>query len=262
VDRPLIELFSLYPSTPLPEPASSSMKGSIPLRAMQYCGPLTSASGFGFYLYSPVDFALRWDGDFSEFSLLEDNEPVKWQSMTGNVSQQIPDAAEVWTSMSPERRAQLLDAGEDELSLINFDPRDPNTFEMHIGIVARTPPGWSILSRGVPNLRPIPGLRVLDGVLETSWFRGNIPVTGRLTDVGRIVRIHRNYPLACIQPIPDLAFDPETMNSATVAQGMDNVPADVWDEMLANFRRRNHERVLGSYKRESREYAARCPVAD
>jgi hypothetical protein len=253
-ERPIVELFSVYPQAPPPQPASANLRGSMPVRAVQHCAPITAASGFGFYLYPSFDFALRWDGELCELSLLEDNEPVAWKSMSGNAAPQIPDHEQVWGGMAPERRQQMLAAGEDELSSINFDPRDPNTFELHTGVIARTRPGWSLLVRAVPNLPPIPGLRVLDGILETSWFRGMVPVTGRVTDVGRVVRVHRNYPLACVQPVPDVAYDPRTMSEARIGDGgFNELPDDVWDEMIENFARRNHERVLGSYKSESRK---------
>jgi hypothetical protein len=81
-------------------------------------------------------------------------------------------------------------------------------------------------------------------------------VTGRLTEPGRIVRVHRNYPIACVQPIPDAAFDPDLYRDASIVAGIDQVPDDVWSEMVANFERRNHSAVGGTYKREVRRRQA------
>jgi hypothetical protein len=75
--EPLVEFFLLYPDAPLPEPASNSVRGSLPSRAVRLCQPILAASAFGWYVFPPVDFALRWDGHATEWSLLEpDNTAV------------------------------------------------------------------------------------------------------------------------------------------------------------------------------------------
>ena len=34
----------------------------MPTRAFRYCEPSTSASGFGYYIFPPINFSLQWDG--------------------------------------------------------------------------------------------------------------------------------------------------------------------------------------------------------
>ena len=251
---PIVEFYSLFPSAKAPERASQDLVGSMPVRAVQRCAPLVAASGFGYYVYSPFDFALRWDGQETFLAYLEDGEPGPWISLAGNACPLIPTEKEILGALPAERRAALAETGADKLHLINCDPREMSLFEMTPGIVARTAPGWSLLVRPVPNLRPIAGMRVLEGILESSWYRNFVPVTGRLTEAGRVVRFYRNYPLACLQPIPDIAYQPSTLDRFTVATGFDAMPDDVFAELIDNLERREKQ-PAGSYRAESRRRA-------
>src|SRR5690349_25028078 len=67
---PTAEFFSIYEGAPLPTPASVDLMGALPIRAAQFCVPIKAASGLGFYVYPPVDFAVRWDGQRTDVGSL------------------------------------------------------------------------------------------------------------------------------------------------------------------------------------------------
>jgi hypothetical protein len=69
---PTAEFFSIYKDAPLPTPASTDLMGAMPVRAAQFCVPFKAASGLGFYVFPPADFAVRWDGQRSDVSWLDD----------------------------------------------------------------------------------------------------------------------------------------------------------------------------------------------
>src|SRR5947209_934292 len=59
---PLVTFYQLFPAAPEPRRADQSLGGSMPARAHSYCEPFRVASGFGWYLYPPINFELLWDG--------------------------------------------------------------------------------------------------------------------------------------------------------------------------------------------------------
>ena len=61
-DGPLAQFFQLVPGGLPPRRADKSVGGVIPARALRYCEAITSASGFGWYVFLPMNFKVVWDG--------------------------------------------------------------------------------------------------------------------------------------------------------------------------------------------------------
>jgi hypothetical protein len=247
-----VELFSFYGDAPRPEKASPHLRGSMPVRAVQVCPPITAASGFGWYLFPPVDFAVRWDGQASEWALLEDNEPVAWRSLAGGVEHSVPISAEALAT-APERFAadtDIFDAFGGALPFIDADPRAGHLLEIITGVIARTSPGWCLLARGVANWPHSGDFQVLEGVLDTEWFRSWVPTMVRLTTPHRIVRFYRSQPITMLQPIPRAVLEAAGRATAEVAWGLDEFPDDIWGEFVDQRRRRQVEGISGRYRRD------------
>src|SRR4051812_30259996 len=62
VEGPLVEFFQLVPNDYEPRRADKSVGGVIPARALRYCEAITSASGFGWYVFLPLAFQIVWYG--------------------------------------------------------------------------------------------------------------------------------------------------------------------------------------------------------
>ncbi len=258
---PQVEFFSHYEGAPLPQPASNDAMGTLPVRAAQHCLPLKAASGNGFYLYPPFDFAVRWDGLRSEFTWLAENgRPEGWQTMENNAVFHHPSAAAARASV-PAHRAAVLDEVMDPEgpSFINADPRSPNTMEITTGVVVRTQPGWVTVVRSVANWASPRPYIVLDGVIETDWYRTDIPTTIRLPQPGE-VRFSRSLPMAQLQVVPLSSLRPEIGNPDHPT-GIAHWPEDVWREFVASARPRYTATRMGTYAAASRRAAAngRCP---
>jgi hypothetical protein len=231
-----VEFFSLYPGTKAPVPASRDLGGSMQARAARLCSPFTEATGFGWYLYPPVDFAIRWSNDSSEWCLVEDNEPTRWRSLTGGVNGRLPQSDAI---IAEARRSGVegLDVFDKYggLPFIEADPRSPDMLEVIPGLFARTPPGWSLLLRAVPNENKPVAHQILEGIIETDWYRAYIPVMIRLLRRDVIVRFHSHRPIMAAQPIPatalDLAHQPVVFTS-----GIEAMPKERWEEFV-NWRR-------------------------
>jgi hypothetical protein len=248
-----VEFFLFNPDVPAPEPASPTLHGTLPLRGVQRCAPLTDASGFGWYTFPPLDFALRWDGQTVDFSRLVDNEPAEWRSLSGGYDLAL-DEDQAALARAPERfKADFGIFAEHggRIAFINMDPHLGNACEITPGLLARTSPGWSVLVRSPPNWPPVRDHQILEGVLDTDWFGSHVPVIVLLPEVNRVVRFYSRYPWAVLQPVPRVAIRAAHMASGmTVTRGIENFPDDIWERFAENRRRR--QGGTGTYHAEQR----------
>lgn len=255
VAQPRVEFFLFNSNTPPPEPASRTVRGILPSRGVQMCTPLTAASGYGWYVFPPVDFALRWDGQTMEWSRLADNEPARWYSLSGGYDLWIEEDQEA-LRRAPERfRADfdIFDYHEGRIPFIDTDPRLGNTCELNPGLVARTPEGWCLLVRDVPNWPKARDHQVLEGVLDTEWYGGFVPVMVRMLETNRVVRFYRTIPMAVVQPVPRAAVEASARPVPKPISGIENFPDEVWQRFVANRRRRLDGKGRGTYAAERRK---------
>ena len=263
---PTVEFFSIYKDAPLPARASADLMGAMPVRAAQFCVPLKAASGSGFYVYPPADFAVRWDGQRSDVSWLDGRgRTTEWQPLDGGADVYLPDSASVRAAVPVPRSADLESVmGADGTPFLNADPRAPSQMEITTGLVARTPPGWGILVRGLANWAPQRDHQVLDGFVETDWYRAFLPVILRLTTPGAEVRFFRRMPMAQLHLVPLAALQPELGGEPGTSGGIGEWPEDVWREFVTTRAPRHLYQARGSYASASRraERNDRCPYAD
>ena len=59
---PIVRFYRMIEEARLPQRADRSAAGTLPLRAYRYCEAVTSAAGFGWWVFPPADLQLRWDG--------------------------------------------------------------------------------------------------------------------------------------------------------------------------------------------------------
>lgn len=256
--QPRAEFFSIYPDAPLPTRASDDLQGLMPLRASQLCLPLRAASGFGFYAYPPVDFALRWDGQRSEITWLDQQaEPGGWHPLDGGTevfleaSESAPDSVE---GGRRDQIPQVMDL-DDGVSFINAHPRNQHEVEITSGLIARTPPGWGLLVRPIPNFPHATHHQILDGFVETDWYRGFVPFILRLSTPGAVVRFFRHMPIASLQVVPLEGIEAQAISPGDSA-GMGGWPEDVWQEFLQSRGERSAaDRQRGTYLRAAKRAA-------
>lgn len=263
IGAPEVEFFLIDPDAPAPAPASSSVRGSLPSRAVQFCPPIMTASSFGWYVFPPLDFALRWDGRHTEWALIEDNEPSTWYSLAGGHDVARPDGARVLEKVPAARRGDLAfifgESGE-EVGFLNADPRAQNTIEVHAGLIMRTSPGWVTLTRSVPNWPHSPDYQLLEGVIETEWYRSLIPTMVRLTTPGRVVRFYRSEPMMVVQVVPKAAATASASWREEPVAGLDAFPEEVWKEFVGTRSRRQAAPKPGGYLREVKRRERRFPA--
>jgi Family of unknown function (DUF6065) len=264
---PTAEFFSIYDGAPLPTPASVDLMGALPIRAAQFCVPIKAASGLGFYLYPPVDFAVRWDGQRTDVTWLDARgQATEWLPLDGGVDVHLPGSGAVRAAVPADRAVDLDSVMDPEgTPFINADPRAAHQMEITTGLVARTQPGWGILVRGLANWGPHRDHQVLDGFVETDWYRSFLPVIVRATTPGAEVRFFRRMPMAQLVVLPLAALRPEAGGeTGTSSAGIAGWPDDLWREFVTTRAPRHLHETRGTYASASRraEKTDRCPYSD
>jgi hypothetical protein len=124
--------------------AERSACGRLPVRAVRYCEALTSATAFGWWLFSPIDIEMLWDG--SEIFWRCDDAP-DWMPLLP--SAQLPNYAAEFDAFVPEA---LKGCSPPFLTALP----EPGTVQLWTGLIAQTAPEWHLLIRSPakPNSRP------------------------------------------------------------------------------------------------------------
>ena len=249
---PIVEFYRLVPQGRPPKRAERSAAGYLPSRAMRYCDALTSATGYGYWIFPPMDIQLLWDGEQVFWSY---GDADGWLPLSGTDSGavQYPNYASVFDATAPE-------------NLRGYSPPfltalpELGGVQVWTGLLAKTRPGWSLLVRPPVNLPAIPGLSAWEGIIETDIWFGPLFTNIRLTRTDLPVHIRASTPFLQIQPIPQLAYREETLTSIACKEVGDLAAAD-W-ERLAEVLLPHPDRELrqGSYAVAVRKRRL-CPVA-
>lgn len=221
---PLVEFFQLLPGGRPPKRADRTAAGFIPSRAMRYCDALTTASGFGYWLFPPADLRLLWTdagiswahGNSDAFHPLSD---------TASGAIQFPGFEQQFDAAAPANLAgcsiPYLTAG-----------LEPGSVQMWTGLLARTRPGWSLSLRQPVNLPPPPGVTFWEGIIETDQWFGPVFTVLKLSQTDRPVRLRAGVPFLQAQPLPQAAYADAALNHHAVGTVADLSPQD-WDQLGA-----------------------------
>lgn len=253
---PDMSFHHFFPDGPMPVPAREILRDLLPAKAVKRCPPVTAASSFGWLLFPPTSFAVRWVKDGLEFTLIDDDGTCgSWELLGADRPGRHPRTDAALAGVPQHRRDDLL-ASLDEIGvpLVDPNPADPREFQIITGVTARTARGWASLVRPIPNL-PVPPQThdVVDGIVETAWYGNGLPVMVRLRARDEVVRFSASNPIAAIQPIPVAAFATENSQAATSQSGIGNWPDDEWERFVAT-RRQRLDPLPGSYRRAMHAY--------
>ncbi len=218
----VVEFFRLIQPARPPKRAERSAAGYLPGRAMRYCDSLTSATGYGYWIFPPMDIRLTWDGEQVFWSYGDDE---TWLPLSGTDSGavQFPNYAAAFDAAAPE-------------ALRGYSPPfltalpEAGGVQMWTGLLAKTRPGWSLSVRSPVNLPGIPGVVAWEGIIETDVWFGPLFTNFRLTKTDTPVHIRASTPIIQVQPVPQLAYREEILSSFVCSEAADLSSAD-WDRL-------------------------------
>ena len=220
---------------------------------MRYCEALTTATGYGYWLFPPVDLRLMWDGEQSFWSYGEDE---RWMPLSGTGSRaaQFPGYAGIFDTQAP---AVLKGYSPPFVSAMP----EPGGVQIWTGLLARTSPGWSLSVRQPVNIPSIPGLVTWEGIVETDIWLGPLFSNFQITKTDTTIHVRADVPFLHVQPIPQFAYSDDTLSNFACVNPEDLTQSD-WDQL--------GEVLLPDDDPEARQgsYAVRirkrrlCPVDD
>lgn len=230
-DMVICRFFRLIPDAPDPQRADRSADGTVPVHALRYCEALTSASAFGWYLYPPLSFSLCWEGDQIIWTYGGADD---WYPLRGA---QYPGYYELFRKIAPEHLGNLAPPFLLQGTL-------PGTVQIWSGYLARTAPGWALLSRGIANKPKTQPYDHYEGIIQTESWLGPLFTNIRLTRTNSPVEFHARYPLFQVQPVRRECYvDPPF----TVTEAVDLGPDD-WRRFEETMRPNTDQmRRLGHY---------------
>ena len=157
----LVTFHRLIPTARLPQRADRSAAGMLPTRAFRYCEPATTASGFGYYVFPPMDFSLRFDG----YDVLWTWQGVgEWFPIPKLGSVQFPGFRDYFASVAP---ADCAEFAPPFMAVL----QEAGLVQIWTGLMVRTAPGWSLLVRSPANFGRPGGYEAFEGIVETDhWF--------------------------------------------------------------------------------------------
>ncbi len=238
---PLIKFHQIIPGAPAPRRADPTLLGSIPLRAHQFCEPFIAASGFGWYLYPPIDFSLMWDGTAIVWRPRGEQ---RWRVLE---TAAVPGFPEHYQAEAPQ------DGSAPNPFPFLIAIREPGIIQLWTGCMARTREGWVSLVRAPANLPSKAGYEVLEGIVETDWWFGPIFANLRLYQTGYPVRLQKGMPLFQLQAIPREALDDKALNDFEVLEGLEHFTTREWEDLSKAVRLRGEsDDKAGGYRREVR----------
>ena len=248
---PLVSFYRLIAAARPPQRADRSAIGTIPTRAFRYCDAVTSASGFGWYVFPPMEFQLLFDG-----------EEVFWTY----------DGADGWLSLGsaqfPHQSQRFDDAAPAHLKgcsppFLAALP-EPGVVQVWTGLIARTAPNWNLLVRQPANVWIGGGYTQYEGIVETDRWFGPLFTNLRITKTDVPVRIRQEVPLLQLQPLPRTLLTDDVLARSAFVGDMTKFGAADW----ADYERTvvapsdDPDRAVGQYAVAARKRRqGECPRA-
>jgi hypothetical protein len=249
--QPILNFYRLIEQARLPQRADRSAAGTLPTRAYRYCDAVTSAAGYGWWVFPPLDLQLIWDGHavFWHFDGAPD-----WLPLTP--AAQYPDFSAAFDCAAPEN---LKGCAPPFLTALP----EPGLVQIWTGLMVHTAENWSLLVRAPANLALPGGYSVYEGIVETDHWFGPLFTNLRLTQTHKPVQLKADFPLLQVQPLPRQAYSDQTLSAAAITPDL----AAMTDEAWAAYERtivlpsRNPDRAFGSYAVNARKRRhSGCPV--
>jgi hypothetical protein len=216
-DQSLLHFYRVVPTARPPARADRAGGGTLPTRATRYCEALTTATGFGWHVFPPLDFHLLWDGAeiFWRYPGVADWLPLD--------AVQFPGLSAAFDRAAPDH---LQGCAPPFLTALP----EPGLVQIWTGLFVRTAPGWAILVRPPANLPPRNGCALYEGIVETDHWFGPLFSNLRLTRTDVPVRLGPDTPLLQVQALPRTVFADTTVDAVNITNDLTNFKVKDWQD--------------------------------
>ncbi len=244
----LVTFHRLIPEARLPQRADRSAAGMLPTRAFRYCEPATTASGFGYYIFPVIDFALRFDGADVLWTYRGVGE---WFPIPKLSSVQFPGFAEQFAAAAPP---ECADFAPPFITVM----QEPGFVQIFTGLMVRTAPGWSLLVRSPANFPRLGGFEQFEGLIETDHWFGPLITNIRLIKTDTPIDFRQEYPMIQVQPVPRIVYQEATLNNYELVPDLNQFTTQDWADYYRTVVRPNvmEDRPRGQYASETRKRRA------
>lgn len=233
----ICQFYRLISGAPEPRRADRSADGTLPVIAYRYCEAIASASGFGWYLYPPLNFSLVWNG--TEIAWTYEGADG-WYPLRGA---QYPNFLESFAKIAPDGLKELAPPFLAQGKL-------PGVVQIWSGYLARTAPRWALLSRGVANVPKTQSYENYEGIVETDTWFGPLFTNVRLMRINSPVDFHMRRPLFQVQPLMRQCYREPAFQ---VLEAID-LDLEDWQRFAATIApNTDHMRALGHYAVDTRK---------
>jgi hypothetical protein len=185
VTTPAVTFYRLYPAANDPRRAPRDAHGTLPHRAVQYCDAVTAACSYGWWVFSPLDALLMWDGHTIYWGNGEGWEPVEDTACFPG----WPDGFDAPDHAKIVPPAPFLTALP-----------EPGTVQVTLGFAAKAAPGWGLHVRAPANWAS-GNIQHFEGIIDPSLWFGSLFINLRLTRTDTPIRLYSDRPLAQVQPV-------------------------------------------------------------
>jgi hypothetical protein len=242
--EPIIcRFYQLIPDAPVPRPADRSADGMLPMRGYRYCEAVAAASAFGWYIYPPLSFSLVWDGVEIAWTYAGAED---WYPLRGA---QFPGFRQLFEQVAPDPVKPLAPP-------FLAVAREPGVVQIWSGYLARTAPGWGLLSRGPANIPRTQGYEHFEGIIEAETWFGPLFTNIRLTRTNSPVEFHVRYPLFQVQPLLRQCYSEVSFDVV----GLSDLSAADWQNFEATMKPNTDQmRMLGHYAVDTRRRSRNKP---
>jgi len=241
----MIKFYQLVEGGLPPRKASRSANGSLPTDGFRYCEPVRTASGFGWYVYLPMDFWLLWDG--AEVLWTVDGGD-NWHPLAEAI--QYPGFSSAFDAAAPE-------------ACRGFSPpfivrgTEHDGLQIWTGAMIATDPGYAALFRRPANLDWRTDYTAWEGIVETDVWFGPLFLNIRLRKSGTPIIFRKTEPFLQVQPVARALLKDVADRDVDVAQGLQGFGEKEWAAYSETVvRRMQTRRRLGDYAVETRKRAA------
>jgi hypothetical protein len=216
-DRPLVEFFQLVPNPRPPRRADRSVGGAIPVRALRYCEPMTSASAFGWSIFVPISFQVVFDGHDILWTYEGCDE---WLPLTRQTAQ-FPNFSKRFDEFAPPEAQGFAPP----FLTASFQP---GGLQVWTGCLVRTAPGWNLLVRGPANYPKSLSYQVFEGIIETDTWFGPLFDNIKVLKTDTPVEFRNDIPFLQVQPVRKETYSDKLLQNFAVKDIQDLTAAD-WD---------------------------------